>query len=113
MTRSASCVCGQLSVNLTGEPERVNMCNCSACQRRSGSAFQIGAWFRDERVTAISGERRVYKRLAAEGRDWWLASGALRAVEDRIRVSNQILRYISALRYARQPPITPLMNKTG
>jgi hypothetical protein len=68
MTRSASCVCGQLSVNVTGEPERVNMCNCSACQRRSGSAFQIGAWFRDERVTAINGERRVYKRLAAEGR---------------------------------------------
>ena len=68
MTRSANCVCGQLSVNVTGEPERVNMCNCSACQRRSGSAFQIGAWFRDERVTAINGERRVYKRLAAEGR---------------------------------------------
>ena len=54
MTRSASCLCGQLSVNVTGEPERMNMCNCSACQRRSGSAFQIGAWFRDERVTAIN-----------------------------------------------------------
>ena len=31
----------------------------------------------------------------------------------RIGVSNQILRYISALRYARQPKITPVMNKMG
>jgi hypothetical protein len=31
----------------------------------------------------------------------------------RIGVSNQILRYISALRYARQPKITPVMNRMG
>src|SRR5271157_3261180 len=31
----------------------------------------------------------------------------------RIGVSNQILRYISALRYARQPKITPVTNKMG
>jgi hypothetical protein len=31
----------------------------------------------------------------------------------RVGVSNQILRSISALRHARQPPIPPLMNKMG
>jgi hypothetical protein len=32
---------------------------------------------------------------------------------DQDRCSNQILRYISALRYARQPKIAPVMNKMG
>jgi hypothetical protein len=31
----------------------------------------------------------------------------------RIGVSNQILRYISALRYARRPKITHVMNRMG
>jgi hypothetical protein len=31
----------------------------------------------------------------------------------RIGVSNQILRHISALRYARQPKIAPVVNKKG
>jgi hypothetical protein len=41
-----------------------------------------------------------------------MASGAL-AGGDQDRCSNQILRYISALRYARQPKIAPVMNKMG
>jgi hypothetical protein len=41
-----------------------------------------------------------------------MASGAL-AGGDQDRCSNQILRSISALRYARQPKIAPVMNKMG
>src|SRR5271156_5161283 len=41
-----------------------------------------------------------------------MASGAL-AGGDQDRCSNQILRYISALHYARQPKIAPVMNKMG
>src|SRR5271169_6718926 len=43
----------------------------------------------------------------------WSWRAGVGGVAVRIGVSNQILYYISALRYARQPKITPVMNKMG
>ncbi len=42
MTRTAECHCGQLKVVADGEPERVYLCHCTACQRRTGTAFHWG-----------------------------------------------------------------------
>ncbi len=41
MTREAACHCGQLRLEVTGEPQTVSICNCLACQRRTGSAFGV------------------------------------------------------------------------
>ena len=49
MTR-AQCSCGQLSAEITGEPDAVVMCHCVACQRRSGSPFGVAAYDPVERV---------------------------------------------------------------
>ncbi len=38
-TREAACHCGQLRLEVEGEPFAVSICNCLACQRRTGSAF--------------------------------------------------------------------------
>jgi hypothetical protein len=38
-TREAACHCGQLRLEVEGDPFSVSICNCLACQRRSGSAF--------------------------------------------------------------------------
>src|SRR5436309_6035624 len=38
-TREAACHCGQLRLEVTGEPFAVSICNCLACERRTGSAF--------------------------------------------------------------------------
>ncbi|MGH2892702.1 MAG: GFA family protein, partial [Solirubrobacteraceae bacterium] len=38
-TREAACSCGQLTVQVSGDPVRVSVCHCLACQRRTGSAF--------------------------------------------------------------------------
>ena len=43
--RTAVCCCGQLSIELQGEPLRVGVCHCLACQRRTGSAFAALASF--------------------------------------------------------------------
>ena len=50
-TRIASCSCGQLSATVIGEPVRVSICHCLACQRRSGSVFAAQARFPENRVT--------------------------------------------------------------
>jgi hypothetical protein len=43
--RTASCCCGQLSIEVEGEPRSVGVCHCLACQRRTGSVFAALAGF--------------------------------------------------------------------
>jgi hypothetical protein len=49
-----------------GEPVRVGVCHCLACQKRTGSAFGVQARFRAEQVT-IRGESRIWERVGDEG----------------------------------------------
>ena len=39
--RVGECHCGALKVITAGEPERVYLCHCKACQRRTGTAFHL------------------------------------------------------------------------
>ncbi|MEJ7806438.1 MAG: GFA family protein [Telluria sp.] len=66
ITRLAACSCGQLSARTTGEPVRISICHCLACQRRSGSVFAQQARFLRENV-AVSGEFTQYVRAGDEG----------------------------------------------
>jgi hypothetical protein len=45
-SRTASCSCGQLRIEVQGEPLGVGVCHCLACQRRTGSVFAALAAFR-------------------------------------------------------------------
>ena len=64
--RTASCSCGQLVVRCAGEPIRISMCHCLACQKRTGSAFGIQARWPADRVT-IEGQAREFVRVGDEG----------------------------------------------
>lgn len=44
-SRTASCSCGQLRIEVSGEPRGVGVCHCLACQRRTGSVFAALASF--------------------------------------------------------------------
>jgi hypothetical protein len=63
--REAACHCGRLTVVTTGEPFAVSICNCLACQRRTGSAFGMQAGFRTEQVQ-VSGRYRDFSRISDE-----------------------------------------------
>ena len=65
-THQAACGCGGLRVATVGEPDLVIACSCIACQRRTGSPFGVGAYFKKELVSA-EGESRVYTRVADSG----------------------------------------------
>jgi len=64
--RLASCSCGQLTATVTGEPVRVSICHCLACQRRTGSVFGQQARFRREHVS-LAGVSSEYVRVGDEG----------------------------------------------
>ncbi|WP_101926889.1 MULTISPECIES: GFA family protein [Luteimonas] len=65
--RHARCSCGGLAVHTEGEPVRVSVCHCLACQTRSGSAFAAQARFPAAHVT-VEGAGREYVRVNDEGR---------------------------------------------
>jgi hypothetical protein len=65
-TRQATCSCGQLRLTAEGEPVRVSICHCLACQRRTGSTYGAQARFPADQVH-IEGESREYLRIADSG----------------------------------------------
>jgi len=63
-TRTASCSCGQLRVQVEGEP-RVGICHCLACQKRTGSVFATLARF--SAPFAVFGTATEYLRVGDQG----------------------------------------------
>jgi len=66
-TRLATCRCGQLRAECVGEPVRISVCHCLACQKRTGSAFAAQARWPDTQIT-ISGKSSSWVRTADSGR---------------------------------------------
>lgn len=65
-SRQAECSCGQLKVTCEGEPIRVSICHCLACQRRTGSPFGQQARWMAENVT-VEGPATTFVRVGDEG----------------------------------------------
>jgi hypothetical protein len=64
-TREAACHCGQLRLEVEGDPFVVSLCHCLACQRRTGSAFGMQAAFRPDQVQ-LAGRHSDYTRISDE-----------------------------------------------
>jgi hypothetical protein len=64
--REAACSCGQLRLTAEGDPIRISMCHCLACQRRTGSAFGLQARFPADRVRVV-GRDADYVRTSDGG----------------------------------------------
>ena len=67
MTRIARCSCGSLRAEVSGDPIHVIACHCDDCQRRTGSVFGAGAYYKKEQVQ-INGPHKVFVRAAPEKR---------------------------------------------
>jgi hypothetical protein len=64
-TREAACHCGQLRLEVAGDPFAVSICHCLACQRRTGSAFGMQAGFKADQVQ-VAGRFSDYSRISDE-----------------------------------------------
>lgn len=65
--RIGTCVCGQLSVAVTGDPSGVYACSCKSCQRGSGSVFSYAAVY-PIAAMSVSGEHKAYRYTSDSGR---------------------------------------------
>ena len=64
--RIATCGCGNVRVACAGEPTRISMCHCLACQRRTGAPFGVQAWFESHQCN-ITGTSTAYTRAVEDG----------------------------------------------
>ncbi|MBP2237151.1 hypothetical protein J2Z31_003665 [Sinorhizobium kostiense] len=64
-TRTAFCSCGQLSIEVQGDPRGIGLCHCLACQRRTGSVFAALASFATP--YRVSGTATEYVRTGDQG----------------------------------------------
>jgi hypothetical protein len=64
--RVAACDCAQLRLEVAGDPMRVVVCHCLACQRRTGSPFVVEGKFRSDQVDVI-GRFSDYTRASDGG----------------------------------------------
>ena len=65
-THEGGCVCGAVRYRTEGRPLRTSACHCMFCQRRTGSAFGLGAYFDDAQVKILRGELRRYEHRSDE-----------------------------------------------
>lgn len=66
MARTARCACGAASITVAGEPQQHNVCHCTNCKRRTGSAFGISIYFLRSDVQQTNGQTSVYAFHHAE-----------------------------------------------
>jgi hypothetical protein len=64
-SRTASCHCGQLRIEVDGEPRMVGVCHCLACQQRTGSVFAALASF--AAPFKVYGKATEYVRAGDQG----------------------------------------------
>jgi hypothetical protein len=92
--RLAACSCGQLSARVTGEPVRISVCHCLACQRRTGSVFAAQVRFPRAAVT-IAGASAEYVRVGGGSR----GVDCIRARHDNARAEGRAARFGTVLHF--------------
>ena len=68
--RSGQCVCGSVRYVCEGDPERVTVCHCLWCQRRTGTAFGTEVVFQEKNVTFSGDAPASYRHTSDESGRW-------------------------------------------
>ncbi|KAK3114723.1 hypothetical protein LTR53_006677 [Teratosphaeriaceae sp. CCFEE 6253] len=81
VSKSATCLCGAVSVTVTGVDKGAVLCHCSNCQRSSGSSFAHNYRFLDADITIDKGRdavgSNVYLQPSTPPRMWLLHTGGM------------------------------------
>ena len=68
--REGGCACGAIRYRVRGKPERVAACYCTFCQRRTGGALSIHAWFPKDAVALTGSGLSTYETRSDENNNW-------------------------------------------
>ena len=65
------CLCGAVRYRTKGEPAVSIVRHCKAGQHRTGSAFGVGVYFRNDQVEFLSGELTIFQFESSETGRWF------------------------------------------
>ncbi|KAF8336122.1 Mss4-like protein, partial [Amanita rubescens] len=57
--RSASCLCGAVKFDITGDPVTFMVCHCVNCQKATGSVFMSNTFFKAKNVHITQGQDEI------------------------------------------------------
>lgn len=66
MTRTGSCLCGDITYELEGDLIATAVCHCEHCQRQSGGAFSTNLVVTAPQLT-VTGELSIYEDRGRDG----------------------------------------------
>ncbi|MEE2982786.1 MAG: GFA family protein [Gammaproteobacteria bacterium] len=69
MQIDGGCHCGHITYRADIDPERVVICHCTDCQALSGSAYRFVAFTREDALEILTGELKIYVKVADSGRE--------------------------------------------
>ena len=78
VTRSGTCLCGAVSVILTGKPTAVSICHCVICRKLSGAPFSAQALVKGTQVSVVSNGDDAGDRNGGDGSSQQASSVASR-----------------------------------
>ena len=64
------CHCGAVRYRVLSTPMLTGVCHCTSCQRRTGSAFGISAYFAEHDVEITRGVLKTYEYRSDESQRW-------------------------------------------
>lgn len=59
MNYRGQCLCGAIQYELSGEPQHVSLCHCSACRRSAGAPMVAWAMFPEAALTVSKGQPKT------------------------------------------------------
>ena len=68
--REGGCACGAVRYRVKSAPLRATVCRCTFCQHRTGSAFEVGVYFKPEDAELLSGTLKIYEHRSDETGRW-------------------------------------------
>ena len=66
-THSGSCLCGQVSYVLRGEPENQGHCHCMACKKATSASFATLVYYKEKNFEKINGKTSIYEYVSDRG----------------------------------------------
>jgi len=67
---TGQCVCGAVSYQFTGEPQRVTICHCNWCQRRTGSDYGVEVVLESSQLQIDETSVTRYRHRSDESGRW-------------------------------------------
>ncbi|MGI9509643.1 MAG: GFA family protein [Geminicoccaceae bacterium] len=61
-----NCLCGKVTISISGEPHMSANCHCLSCQKTSGAGHAFHLMFNSDQVV-ITGETKGYQRMSEGG----------------------------------------------